>query len=480
MIALYVLAVIWVVRIVLNLFSYIHLWFVKEYRIDRMLIHLKTKQGRRILFLPWKRPPFGPKSLFITIAGLSICVWLYVTLPVFFLLKLFLLDIMLFPITLLLVSLLTIPTALYHRLLINRAVAQIRAHKKMKVIGITGSFGKTSTKEMLYTLVSQKYSTLKTEASKNSPIAIAELILSQLRDDHEVFIVEMGAYKIGEIARMCTMVQPEIGIVTAVNAQHQDLFGSIENTMKAKYELIEGLSGDAAAIVNADNQYTKQMSDWALRDGRKLVSYSADAPATLHASQIAVTRKGVSCTVLYRNQTGVVSVPLLGRHHISNILAAIAGALNVGMTFDEAIEACKKIHSIKKTMMPVAGIHGSVFIDDTFNNNPDAARAALDYLSTTEGRKLFVFQPMIELGAYAKESHSEVGSYAAKICDDIILTNDNYFESFIKGVRKVDPNTKVSVRSPGDSSSYLRKLVKKGDTVLFKGKESGRILDNLV
>ena len=246
---------------------------------------------------------------------------------------------------------------------------------------------------MLYTLLSNKYSTLKTEASKNSPIAIAELILTKLRDDHEVLVVEMGAYKIGEISHMCRMVQPDIGIVTAVNAQHQDLFGSIENTMKAKYELIEGLDENGVAIINADNEYTRRMADWVRKDRKKFVLYSVDSLATFQASRISVTPQGVSFTVEYQNQKGIVSVPLLGKHHISNILAAIAGAVYCGMTFDEAIQACGEIRTFKKTMQPVAGCNGSLFIDDTFNNNPDASAGAIDYLANIGGRKYLFFNP---------------------------------------------------------------------------------------
>ena len=486
MILLSLLFAAWVCRILLNVSSYIHLWSVKEYRLDRMLVHLKTKQGSRLLFLPWRRPPRRPKSVGIFLISLLVLIELFVLLPIGTIMKLFVLDIASFPITLIVVMFFKLPTFLYHRFLIWRSIAVLRKHKNMKVIGVTGSYGKTSTKEIIYTLLSQKYKTLKTEASKNSPIAIAELVLSKLKPDHEVLIVEMGAYKRGEIAHMCGMVCPQIGIVTAINAQHMDLFGSLETTMKAKYELIQGLVDEKIAIFNADNSYTRDMGGWAKRDGCLVKYYSIEAKknsiesaASCRATAIKATSEGITCTVTYNKETKTIPIGLLGKHQVANVLAAIVAAISCGMTFNEAVAACTYIRPIEKTMQPLRGLSGSMFIDDTFNNNPDAALAAIDFLATTTGRKIFVFQPMIELGVYAEDSHRHVGAYAAKVCDHIILTNDNFYEPFIAGVRSADSERKADVLTPSDAAAYIRRHAKKGDTVLFKGKESGRILDAL-
>jgi len=252
-----ILSILWCARLLLNLLSYIQLWYVKEYRFDRMLIHLKTKQGKRLLFLPWRRPPLKPKACFIFIASALVLLGIYFILPLFIIWKLFFMDILLFPITAVFVLIAKVPTWIYHGILIRKAINKLQSHKKMIVIGITGSYGKTSTKEILATILGTKFKTLKTEASKNSPIGIAEVILSKLTPDDEVFIVEMGAYKPGEIREMCKIVKPSIGIVTAINEQHQDLFGSIDATVKAKYELIQGLNDGKIAIFNADNRYTR-------------------------------------------------------------------------------------------------------------------------------------------------------------------------------------------------------------------------------
>lgn len=475
------LAAAWIIRIALNVLSYIQLWFVKEYRFDRMIIHLKTNQGKRLFLIPFRRPPVSPKSLFLFISFFIISAVFIIYSDVFILLKTAILDVLSFPLISCLVFFSKLPTFAYHRVLIRKAIMRLSEHKEMKVIAITGSYGKTSTKEILYTLLSQKYKTLKTEASKNSPIAIAEVILSKLKPDHEVFIVEMGAYKTGEIKKMSSMVHPQIGILTAINAQHQDLFGSMESTMKAKYELVQGLKHGGIVIANADNQYIKKMTDWAQRDGRTVYFYSlTQQNVFLHASRIHSTSRGVSFSVSYRNKIFNLAVHLFGVHQVSNILAAMAAALLCGMSVDEVKDAVRAIEPFNKIMHPIQGINGATFIDDTFNNNPDAAKAALSFLSENKSRKFFVFQPMVELGHYAQSSHEEVGKLAARVCDEILLTNDNFNESFMKGVESVRPDMNVQVLGGQKGADYLSKLIQKGDTVLFKGKEPGRILDLLV
>ncbi len=471
----------WSIRILTNLLSYVQLWFVKEYRYDRMVIHLRTSQGHRILFPSFRLPRISPKTVGVTILSIGSLLFFFEILPVHLLLRLLIVDILTFPITGLVVGILHIPTFIYHQLVIARAVAQLRTHKLMTVIGITGSYGKTTTKEFLATILSRKYKVLKTEASKNSPIAIAETVLKGLRPDTQVFIVEMGAYKRGEIRVMANMVRPQVGIVTAINAQHQDLFGSLDTTMRAKYELIQGLQGKRIAIINADNAFTRHMGERAKQEKYTVWWYTTRMEQEqdkdlFEVQDIEVDEASVTATLFYRKRTFRLTARVLGAHQLSNILAAVAGAVAAGMGVADAVKAASRIKPFPKTMEPVKGIHGALFIDDTFNNNPDAVKAAIDFLRRTKGRKILVFQPMIELGKYAAESHREVGREAARVCDDILLTNENYYEHFLSGAREAGGGDKVRILSDRQTASYIDKMVKKGDMVLFKGKESERIL----
>lgn len=479
----------WCVRIVSNILSYINLWFVKEYRFDRMLIHLKTSQGKRILFIPFRRPPLSLKTVVLFLSssvGLSFF-FFFMPLPILF--RLLIIDVFAFPIIALLVCILKIPTLLYHETLIALAVRKLRRYKDMKVVGITGSFGKTSTKQFLSTILSTKCKVLSTEGSKNSPIAIAETILKDLRPEYEVFIVEMGAYKRGEIARMSRIVQPQIGIITAINAQHQDLFRTIETTMKAKYELMQGLTGQKLAIVNYDNDYTRQMIKWALKDHLDVWIYSTNESGNKikHSSDKVFTASdsktdlaGLSFAVTYGNERRIAKASIVGEHQISNILAAIAGAVASGMAFSDAVMAVRNIKPVPKVMDVQKGINGSTIINDTFNNNPDAALAALQVLGHTSGKKYLVFQPMIELGSYAEKSHEEVGMFAGGICNEIFLTNPNFYAAFQKGVRRSNVSLEARIMSPESTTKTLRSILEKGDAVLFKGKEAEAVFQKLV
>lgn len=479
-IVLTLLIICWGFRIFVNVLSYAQLWRVKEYRYDRMMIHLRTPQGKQFLFPVWKRPALAPKTIALVVGTLGILAGVLVSLPFSLVVKLFILDLLSFPVTFIIIGIVYAPTVLYHRYVIRKALAKLRAHKPMMVIGITGSFGKTSVKEYLSAILSTQFRVLKTAESKNSPIGIAEVIQSSLKDDHEIFVVEMGAYKMGEIATMTSMVQPQIGIVTAINPQHQDLFGSLDVTMQAKYELLARLTGKKIALVNADNERTRTMGDWAKRDGCEVWQWTKDGTKydgpRFWADNIVADSKGVVFDAHFGKAVGKVRTRVLGEHQVGNILAALAAAVACGMDFAKAVRAASSIQAAAKVMQAVEGIAGSTFINDTFNNNPDAAKAAISYLGSRPNKKILVFQPMIELGEFALPSHTEVGAYAAKHADAILLTNRNFYPAFEQGVRSVSQTVPLIVVTPKQGAAFIRERVSSGDTVLFKGKEAEQVL----
>lgn len=471
----------WILRIVANVLTYVQLWRIKEYRLDRMLIHLRTPQGRQFLFPSWKRPSVTIKTTLLFLGTVGLLGYFYWLIHIGPTIGLLLIDILSFPVTFVLVGLMQIPTVLYHAVVIKTAVTKLRKHAPMTVIGITGSFGKTSTKDYAATILGSQFSVLKTDASKNSPIGIAEVIHSSLTDDQTIFIVEMGAYKKGEIEYMTQMVRPSIGVVTAINPQHQDLFGSLDATMEAKYELIAGLTGKRFAIFNADNDRTQTMASWARRDHCAVRFWTKDEVTNIdephiRATNIVASIRGVSFDCTDGKEKIRVHASVLGEHQVGNIIAAIAIATVCGMKFSKAARAASAIVPAKKVMEPQDGIHGSVFINDTFNNNPDAAKGAIVFLALAEGKKILVFQPMIELGEFAQPSHTDVGAFAAKYCDAILLTNRNFYHDFERGVRSVSETLPLQVVTPNQAASYIRAQVRKGDTVLFKGKEAEHTL----
>jgi UDP-N-acetylmuramoyl-tripeptide--D-alanyl-D-alanine ligase len=501
----------------------IWVWWRKEYRLDRMLIHLKTRQGRNlyagktdtvlaslallslipsvslaaslllVLFISyvsmqylsrwksWLLPPRTPKVIALLAFFVLFTFIIITAISTPLIIGFAIADILLFPISIILVLLINIPTKVYHQYVIHRAERLLVNHKPMTVIGITGSFGKTSVKEYTASILSPWKPTLKTPASKNAPIGIAETVNGALKSNTEIFIVEMGAYKPGEIAEMAAMVNPEIGILTAINPQHQDLFGSIEKTMEAKYELLDGLVGKKICIINWDDKRTRIMGKQAIQSGKTVWWYTrgkSDLPHEpyFHANSIRMHDNGISFTCTFGNKKAEVAAPVLGEHQVGNILAAIGASVACGMTLVQACENARQIKAADRVMQKIPGPEAMTFIDDTFNNNPDAAIAAITYLSTMQGKKFMVFQPMIELGTFADESHERVGKVAGSVCDAILVTNANFFESFKRGVRISSQTVPVVVASPQKAAQYIKDHATAGSTVLFKGKDAEHTL----
>lgn len=306
-------------------------------------------------------------------------------------------------------------------------------------------------------------------------------MLSKLQPDHELFVVEMGAYKPGEIERMAQLVRPNIGIITAINAQHQDLFGSIETTMKAKYELLKNVTGQKIALCNYDNEKVRVMGQWATKDGLSVYWYGVSASIpndnrSFVASDVVPSTRGVTFTCSFAGSTAVVRAALLGAHQANTLTGAIAAATLAGMPFAKAAKAACAVTGVPGVLQPLKGINGYTLIDDTFNNNPDAAKAAIDVLSLSKEKRILVFQPMIELGRYAESAHREVGAYAARVCDAIVLTNANWSDQFLLGVRSVSQTVPVFIGTSNEAISFIKSHAPKHTSLLFKGKEAHALI----
>lgn len=475
----------WIVRIIANILSFVYLWYIKEYRFDRILVHIKSQGLPRVIFPFFRHPPLRPKAVILVLGSCVALLFLYIALPFTLIVSIIIVDLVSFPVVSLLVLLLKLPTVLYHELIYYQAKQKLSSHRPMLIVGITGSVGKTTTKEYLATILGTKFQVIKTKESQNSAIGVAETIMKDLRPEHEIFVVEMAAYTKGEIAKIAKLVKPQIGIVTTVNEQHLDLFGSLENTMEAKYELIHHLSGRSVAIFNADNPYTRRMAELAKKEGKEVWMYTKEGTTVLWAKRMFLARnitvklETFVFTLIADNQQERITIALSGEHQVSTVLAAIAGSIACGMSIKEVASAAKEIRPFRKTMYLTRTKHGVLLVDDTFNNNPDAAKAALEFLSRAKGKKIFVFQPMIELGSYTEEGHKEVGALAGKICDEIILTNPTFSQFFIERAKAAGFRQPIHIFSPQTGAAFIQSHTKKGDMVLFKGKEAAKVLEDL-
>lgn len=343
------------------------------------------------------------------------------------------------------------------------------------VIGITGSYGKTSTKYILHQILSQKYNTLMTPDSYNTPMGICKVIRGDLLPEHEYFIVEMGAYKRGDIKELCELVFPEIGILTAVGPQHLERFKSIENTTKAKYELIQSLPTNGLAVINNDNSICEELAE--KTDTVPVIRYGVNQKDTnrLTAENIRQSENGLSFT-LQDNTSGTIeiSTKLLGKHNVSNILAAVAVAQQCGMTLNEIGDALKALEPVPHRLQLMDSGTGITVIDDSFNANPEGARAALevlrDFLSNGTSQKVLVTPGLVELGEQEYDANKKFGSDAAKVCDLVILVGPARTLPILDGLKTQDyPEDKIYVaKNLKDAQQQLAIRLSPGDVVLFE------------
>ena len=353
-----------------------------------------------------------------------------------------------------------------------------------KVIGITGSYGKTSTKYILHGILSEKFNTLMTPDSYNTPMGICKVIRGQLAAEHEVFIVEMGAYKRGDIRELCNLATPQIGILTAVGPQHLERFKSIENIAKTKYELIESLPPGGLAVFNCDNEICAELADKREQGGNPVYRYAMESSASvapskypqLIATNIRHTNDGLAFTVHAPIDTEAaaeveIRTQLLGRHNVSNILAAMAVAIACGMTLEEIRTAIAKVEPVPHRLQLASGAGGVTIIDDSFNANPVGAKAALEVLSEIgDGKKVLVTPGMIELGEKEYEENKKLGEHAADVCDLVILVGPMRTLPILDGLKAAAyPNQQIIVAlNLEEVKKYLATRVEPKDVVLFE------------
>lgn len=331
------------------------------------------------------------------------------------------------------------------------------------VIGVTGSAGKTTTKEAIAHLLSQRKRVLKSQGNLNNHFGLP-LQLLRLEPEHEVAVFELGMSHAGEIAALAKICRPDMGVVTCVAPVHLEGFDSIKGIAKAKYELIEGLHAGATAVLNADDEYVSQFG----RDFHgKVVLFGIRKPADVCAEDVKHHgSEGSSFTLVVEGTREPVKLPLLGQHNVLNALAATATALQFGLTPSECARALEELQPADKRgeMIQLAG---ATIINDCYNSNPAALKSMVDALvSLPARRRIVVAGEMLELGPAAEALHRECGAYMeAKV--DLLLG--------VRGMAKhmVDEAEKAGmyahyVESPEAAAEFLAAEMRSGDALLFK------------
>ena len=349
----------------------------------------------------------------------------------------------------------------------NDAKRILESNESLLKIGITGSYGKTSTKNILNDIISDNRFTLITPASYNTPMGITRTIREMLKPIHEVFICEMGADKVGDISYLMNFVKPKYGIVTSIGPQHLNTFHNIDNIINEKMQEIEMLPPDGTGFVNLDNEY---IASYHYLSRHKVVSVGIDNKnADLVAENISYRKDGSSFSVNIDGTDHEFTTTLLGKHNISNILIGIAVALEMNIPIEDIKRNVKHISQIEHRL-EVKKINGYTFIDDAFNSNPVGSKMAVDVLSLMSGKRIIVTPGMIDLGDKEDEINEEFGSYMADKVDKVILVGEKQTKAILKGLKdkgfnEEDIHICKNVREAFD---YVYANFSRDDTILLE------------
>ena len=487
---------LWFIVQIKNSLFWLYLWQLKNYHIGRFNDHFRTKRGKKLFLNPFYLFKTASLFLFFLFPALPLILLVLegftaiykiafkrITLPIFTkkIIGLFFITIFCFVMLFKIVDYTVLYTFTWKLLLINiltpfivslivlifqpftffiRSLILIKARKKRKslkeltVIGITGSYGKSSTKEFLYTILKSKYDGVKkTQENNNSEIGISKYILENLTDEDKYFICEMGAYNRGGIKLLCGIADPQIGILTGINNQHLSTFGSQENIVKTKFELIDYVKG--FSIVNWDNYLIKNFKS------KDTYKYSYLEKQDIYAKEIKTFKDHLEFNVVLKDQKEHFTVNVLGHQNISNLLGAIFVASKLNMSLEEISKACLKITEKEGGMIRINN-----FIDATYSSNANGVMAHLNFLKLWTGKKIIVMPCLIELQKESKRIHEEIGKKIYETCDlAIITTKDNLEDLKIHGKEKI-----IFENNASKIWEMIKDYQEKEDIILFESR----------
>lgn len=341
---------------------------------------------------------------------------------------------------------------------INDAKKILKEMPNLTIIGVTGSFGKTSVKNFLGKTLSSKYEVLITPKNYNTTMGVVKTIRENLKPTHQIFVCEMGATHVGDIKEICDIVNPKYGVITSIGPQHLETFGSIENVIKTKFELADSVKKNGGTVfLNCNNEYiANQKLDM------DVVSYGVgDESFDYNAYDLKSSSKGLTFKVFDKEENKEIEfkTKLIGKHNITNIAAAIAVANKLGIKIDKMVPKVREIEGVEHRLQLIP--HGDLcIIDDAYNANPVSSKSALDTLGEFEGCKIVVTPGLIELGDLEEKYNFELGEYAAEICDYIFLVGERHSRPILEGIKSkgYDESKVFTVSSPTEAMQKIGTL----------------------
>lgn len=353
----------------------------------------------------------------------------------------------------------------------NEAASILRSMPDLKIIGITGSYGKTSTKHYLHRILSESFETLMTPGSYNTPMGVIRTVREMMKPYTEIFICEMGAKQKGDIKEICDLVHPGYGIITAVGPMHLQTFKSIENVQSTKFELADALPADGLAVVNNDFEYCANRPV----ENVECLRYAVDNTegADYRAENVVYTAEGTTFTMVGPDGFSMeLSTRLVGECNISNLMAAVIMAVRMGVPEDKIRYAVGRIEQVEHRLSIRKTPGGVVIIDDAFNSNPSGSKMALDVLHKFDktGKRIVVTPGMIELGDEQYHLNEEFGKHVGERVDVAIVVGEYNRDAIVKGIKSTDfdeDNLHI-VSDFNEAQQLLSTILKEGDTILYE------------
>jgi UDP-N-acetylmuramoyl-tripeptide--D-alanyl-D-alanine ligase len=354
---------------------------------------------------------------------------------------------------------------------IQKATQKLKQYSNLKVIGITGSYGKSSTKEFLYQIVSPHLKTIKTPKNINTDIGVANFILKTDFSNQDIFIVEMGAYQKGEIAKICKMVKPSISIITAVHNQHLSLYGSQKNIAKAKFEIVDNLRPDGWFIQNLDSPGMKYIQDFLTHLPVQKLSISKDTNLQ------NITQKNETLQFQLNQQS--YQSPITGKHFAENLSLSILAAQKLSLTEEQINQSLKETFLPSNTFSIKKGIKNSIIYDDSYNSSPAGFHAIIGTIENKQikGKKILITRGMLELGTDEKEEHIKIANRLDANFDLVIIISHKTFKYF----QDYLPTQKLKyITDPDQLIQYLDEQLVENSLVLLENRVPSQLHNYLL
>ncbi len=387
-----------------------------------------------------------------------------------------LISLFIFPTYLALAVLITLPLDSFAKgRILHKARHKLARFPNLKVVAITGSYGKTTMKAVLAAILTERFATLATPESVNTPVGIARFILEKVSAETEVLVVEMGAHHIGDIRELCALTPPDVAVLTGINEAHMERFGSLVKTVSAKFEIVRHSKPAAIAVLNAEDKRVRGEYEKNL-EGRTVIFYG-DLTGDLPRYGIADVRfepDGLRQSFSLTNAHGEayhLSTPLLGGYAPATIMGAVCVAETLGMTRAEITHGVAMTRPIAHRLEPFTAASGVLVIDDSYNGNPDGAREAVRVLARFKNkRKIYVTPGLVEMGSRSAEIHRMIGTDLAAVADIVILIKNSATGAIAEGLKAGDFKSQgiLWFDTALDAHAALPAILKSGDVVLFQ------------